>query len=71
MVEWSIRICRNYLEVPVGTFKQTVLIETITASFQLDEIIFELKIILLVWIVVGLYFFLTSRNLEIIQFCSA
>jgi malate synthase len=33
----------NYLEVPVGTFKATVLIETITASFQLDEIIFELK----------------------------
>jgi malate synthase len=29
----------NYLEVPVGTFKATVLIETITASFQLDEII--------------------------------
>lgn len=33
----------NYLEVPTGTFKATVLIETITASFQLDEIIFELK----------------------------
>ena len=33
----------NYLEVPVGTFKATVLIETITASFQLDEIIYELK----------------------------
>lgn len=32
-----------YLEVPKGTFKATVLIETITASFQLDEIIFELK----------------------------
>jgi malate synthase len=34
---------QNYLEVPIGTFKATVLIETITASFQLDEIIFELK----------------------------
>lgn len=33
----------NYLEVAVGTFKATVLIETITASFQLDEIIYELK----------------------------
>lgn len=33
----------NYLEVPVGSFKATVLIETITASFQLDEIIYELK----------------------------
>ncbi|WP_299890474.1 malate synthase A [uncultured Lacinutrix sp.] len=33
----------NYLNVSVGTFKATVLIETITASFQLDEIIYELK----------------------------
>lgn len=33
----------NYLKVPIGTFKATVLIETITASFQLDEIIYELK----------------------------
>ena len=33
----------EYLKVPVGTFKATVLIETITASFQLDEIIYELK----------------------------
>ncbi|GGW71059.1 malate synthase [Winogradskyella epiphytica] len=32
-----------YLKVPKGTFKATVLIETITASFQLDEIIYELK----------------------------
>ncbi len=34
---------QNYLSVPSGTFKATVLVETITASFQLDEIIFELK----------------------------
>jgi malate synthase len=34
---------QQYLEVPNGTFKATVLVETITASFQLDEIIFELK----------------------------
>jgi len=33
----------EYLSIPVGTFKATVLIETITASFQLDEIIYELK----------------------------
>ena len=33
----------NYLNVAVGTFKATVLIETITASFQLDEIIYELR----------------------------
>ena len=34
---------QDYLEIPRGTFKATVLIETITASFQLDEIIYELK----------------------------
>jgi len=34
---------QDYLGVPKGTFKATVLIETITASFQLDEIIYELK----------------------------
>ena len=33
----------TYMEVPIGTYKATVLIETITASFQLDEIIYELK----------------------------
>lgn len=34
---------QNYLGIPLGTIKATVLIETITASFQLDEIIYELK----------------------------
>ncbi len=34
---------QTYLGIPVGTIKATVLIETITASFQLDEILFELK----------------------------
>ncbi|MGB4974961.1 MAG: malate synthase A [Cyclobacteriaceae bacterium] len=34
---------QDYLGVPHGTFKATVLVETITASFQLDEIIYELK----------------------------
>ncbi|CAM1344510.1 malate synthase A [Tenacibaculum amylolyticum] len=34
---------QEYLEIPQDTIKATVLIETITASFQLDEIIYELK----------------------------
>ena len=34
---------QNYFKIPIGTIKSTVLIETITASFQLDEIIYELK----------------------------
>lgn len=34
---------QDYLNIPKGTIKATVLIETITASFQLDEIIYELK----------------------------
>jgi len=32
-----------YLNIPQNTIKATVLIETITASFQIDEIIYELK----------------------------
>lgn len=34
---------QNYLGIPQGTIKATVLIETITAAFQMDEILFELK----------------------------
>ncbi|KFF23914.1 malate synthase A [Chryseobacterium vrystaatense] len=34
---------QSYLGIPSGTIKATVLIETITASFQIDEILFELK----------------------------
>ncbi|WBV58647.1 malate synthase A [Chryseobacterium daecheongense] len=34
---------QNYLQIPRGTIKATVLIETITASFQIDEILYELK----------------------------
>ncbi|WP_179339023.1 malate synthase A [Winogradskyella ludwigii] len=34
---------QEYLEIPNGTFRATLLIETITASFQLDEFIYELK----------------------------
>lgn len=34
---------QDYIGIPNGTIKATVLIETITASFQLDEILYELK----------------------------
>lgn len=34
---------QQYLNISRGTVKATVLIETITASFQLDEIIYELR----------------------------
>ncbi|MEM9836652.1 MAG: malate synthase A [Bacteroidota bacterium] len=34
---------QNYLGVPQKTIKATVLVETILASFELDEILFELK----------------------------
>ncbi len=34
---------QNYMGIPQKTIKATVLIETITASFQLDEIIYELR----------------------------
>ena len=34
---------QDYLNIKRGTIKATVLIETITASFQIDEIIYELK----------------------------
>ncbi|MEZ4978653.1 MAG: malate synthase A [Chitinophagales bacterium] len=34
---------QDYLGVPQGTIKATVLVETILASFQLDEILYELR----------------------------
>jgi malate synthase len=34
---------QDYLHIPQNTIKATVLVETITASFQLDEIIYELR----------------------------
>eukprot|EP01133_Synstelium_polycarpum_P012154 gene12154-14221_t len=34
---------QRYLNVPIGTIKATVLIETILASFEMDEILYELK----------------------------
>ena len=33
----------DYLKIPRGTIKATVLIETILASYQMDEILYELK----------------------------
>ncbi|EAL69694.2 malate synthase [Dictyostelium discoideum AX4] len=34
---------QNYLGMPIGTIKATVLIETILASFEMDEILYELR----------------------------
>ncbi|MEP2771115.1 MAG: malate synthase A [Fulvivirga sp.] len=34
---------QDYLNIPQGTIKATVLIETITAAFELDEILYELR----------------------------
>lgn len=34
---------QSYLDIPRGSIKATVLIETITAAFEMEEIIFELK----------------------------
>jgi malate synthase len=34
---------QEYLIIPVGTIRATVLVETILASFQLDEILYELR----------------------------
>lgn len=37
------KFSQDYLHIPQGTIKATVLVETITAAFQLDEILYELK----------------------------
>ncbi|EGC34183.1 hypothetical protein DICPUDRAFT_48509 [Dictyostelium purpureum] len=34
---------QEYLKMPIGTIKATVLIETILASFEMDEILYELR----------------------------
>ncbi len=34
---------QNYLEIPVGTVRATVLIETLPAAFEMDEILYELR----------------------------
>ncbi|ODV59071.1 malate synthase [Ascoidea rubescens DSM 1968] len=36
-------VAQDILEIPRGTIRATVLIETLPASFQMDEIIFELR----------------------------
>lgn len=36
-------VAQDYLAIPRGTIRGTVLIETITAAFQMDEIIYELR----------------------------
>jgi malate synthase len=36
-------MCESELGIPRGTIKATVLIETITAAFEMDEILFELR----------------------------
>ncbi|MFN4146310.1 MAG: malate synthase A [Runella sp.] len=36
-------VAENYLSIPNGTIKATVLIETITAAFEMDEILYELR----------------------------
>ena len=42
---WNEVFCRaqELLHLPTGTIKATVLIETITAAFQMDEILYELR----------------------------
>jgi len=37
------KFAQDYLNINNGTFKATLLVETITASFQLDEFIYELR----------------------------
>lgn len=37
------RFAQDYLNIPQGTIRATVLIETILAAFELDEILWELK----------------------------
>jgi malate synthase len=39
----AFRIAQDYLGIPQGTIRATVLIETITAAFEMDEILYELR----------------------------
>ncbi len=39
----SLFLRKNDLEIPKGTIKATVLIETILAAFEMNEILYELK----------------------------
>jgi malate synthase len=61
---------QDYLGEQNGTFKATVLIETITASFQLDEIIYIRDHIVGLTADDGIIFSLTLKNYEIILYCS-
>ncbi len=36
-------VAQEHLGIPIGTVRATVLIETITAAFEMDEILYELK----------------------------
>ncbi|AVT31739.1 malate synthase A [Plantactinospora sp. BC1] len=37
------RFAQNWLGIPQGTIRATVLIETVTAAFEMDEILYELR----------------------------
>ena len=37
------RFARTYVGIPQGTIRATMLIETITAAFEMDEILYELR----------------------------
>jgi len=39
----AFNIAQDYLDIPRGTIRATVLIETIPAAFEMDEILYELK----------------------------
>jgi malate synthase len=39
----AFRIAQDYLGIPRGTIRATVLIETVTAAFEMDEILYELR----------------------------
>ena len=39
----SLSFAQDYVGIPRGTIKATVLIETIMAAFEMDEILYELK----------------------------
>ena len=42
-MEQGVLLCARALGIPHGSIKATVLIETILAAFEMDEILYELK----------------------------
>lgn len=42
-MEFRFNFAQDEMGIPKGTIKATVLIETILAAFEMDEILFELK----------------------------